>query len=255
MGRLTKGMTTLNNFIAEVRNGMAKANHFSTIIALPFTISAEAQNKVLLFCDQSQLPGISFGSNQVRSYGEFKEVPYEKIYEPITLSFYVDAKMTVKSIFDKWTDLIQDTTSRDFNWPNEYIAPTIDIIVENSEGRDAYIVTLYNCYPKSVGAIQLDYAAKDVMKLSVGITYQYAVMQQLDYPSPTQDFRDSSGKTMEDFNYGFKSTSEIPTEYLNDFTSFQNDVNSFLDLTQGGVKAVDSFEDIGVRTGFGGIFI
>lgn len=248
-------MTTLNNFIAEVRNGMAKPNHFMVEIALPFTVSPETKSKITLFCDQAQLPGISFGTNPVRSYGELKEVPYEKIYEAVNLSFYVDAKMTVKSVFDKWTELIQNTGSRDFNWPKEYIAPTIKVIVENSQGQQSYIVILHNCYPKSVNAIQLDYAAKDVMKLNVGITYQYATVETVNYPSSTQTFTDSAGQVMEEFNYGFQSTAAIPTEYINDFMSFQNKINDFSDLTFGGVQSIDTFEDIGARTGFGGIFI
>ena len=255
MGRIIKRMTTLNNFISEVRNGLAKNTHFTVEIAFPFTTSAITKSKMVLFCDQAQLPGLSFGTNQIRSYGEFKEVPYEKIYEAINLSFYVDAQMTVKSVFDAWTESIQDVTSRDFNWPDEYIAPTIKIVVENSQGDQAYMVTLYNCYPKSVGAIQLDYASKDVMKLSVGITYQYAITQQLNYPSSTQDFVDTAGQTMEQFNYGFQSTAAIPSDYINDFTSFQARANDFNDFTLGGVQSIDSFEDVGVQTGFGGIFI
>lgn len=248
-------MTTLNNFIAEVRNGLAKPNYFTVEIAFPFRTSSATRSKMVLFCDQAALPGVSFGTNPVRSYGEFKEVPYEKIYEPISLSFYVDAKMTVKSVFDAWAELIQNVSTRDFNWPEEYTAPTIKIIVENSQGDKAYMVTLYNCYPKSIGAIQLDYAAKDVMKLPIGITYQYATTEEMDYPSSVQDFTDSSGKSMEEFNYGFENTARIPANYINDFMSFQDTAIDFSDFTVGGVKSIDSFEDIGVQTGFGGIFI
>lgn len=248
-------MTTLNNFIAEVRNGLAKANYFTVEIAFPFTTSTSTRNKLLLFCDQAQLPGISFGTNQVRSYGEFKEVPYEKIYEAINLSFYIDAKMTVKSVFDYWTELIQDIASRDFNWPEEYIAPTIKIIVENSQGDKAYMVTLHNCYPKSVGAVQLDYASKDIMKLPVSLTYQYATTQEMNYPSPTQDFTDSAGKSMEEFNYGFENTTQVPVNYINDFIAFQSEAVDFNDFTFGGVQSIETFEDLGIETGFGGIFI
>lgn len=248
-------MSTLKDFIAQVRNGMAKSSHFIVQLTLPEElIGTESvnMNKIIMFCDQAQLPGISFGTNPVRSYGEVKEVPYEKLYEPVNLSFYVDSDMIVKRLFDKWMALVQDPQTRDFNYPKRYMTNSIDIIVENTQGENIYKCTLHNCYPKAVAPIQLDYAAKDVMKLSVNLSYQYATMQQLGVTSRINTTNKQVDAQMANYNYGIETFTEIPSNYFTDFNSFQT---QFQDLSFGGVKSFSSFEDVGVRTGFGGIFI
>jgi len=249
-------MNKLNEFISEVKSGMAKTQFFTTQLKLPAALNnfepiRSNMNKIILFCEQAQLPGLSFGTAQVRSYGEFKEVPYEKLFEPVTLSFYVDAEMVVKKLFDEWIGLVQDPKTRDFNYPSVYLTDTIDIIVSDIQDKDRYKVTLNKAYPKSVAPIQLDYAGKDVMKMQVTFTYQYATMTQL--ASSNTGKEDSIGSLatqMPNYNYGYAGLTEIPINYFNDFTGFQS---SYADLTSG-VKSLTSFENIGEITGFGGIF-
>jgi hypothetical protein len=248
-------MSTLKDFIAQVRNGMAKSSHFMVELTLPESLvntQGIDMNKVIMFCDQAQLPGISFGTNPVRSYGETKEVPYEKLYESVNLSFYVDADMMVKRLFDSWIVLIQDPITRDFNYPQRYTTNSINIIVENTQGESVYMCTLHNCYPKAVAPIQLDYAAKDVMKLGVSISYQYATMKQLGVTTRINNGDPQVDAQMEKYNYGVETFTEIPSNYFTNFNEFQD---QFQDLSFGDVKSFSSFEDVGVRTGFGGIFI
>ena len=252
-------MSGLSDFITQVRDGMAKVSHFTTVITLPESLNRNVQNldmtKLILFCDQTQLPGISFSTNQVRSYGEFREVPYEKLYEPVTLSFYVDSNMMVKSVFDEWMKLIQGS-SRDFVWPETYTTDKISIIVENTQGEAVYQCDLRKCYPKAIAPVQMDYAGRDVMKLQVTLAYQFAETTRIGKATQIQDQFSQSAidNIMEEYNYGFQSFAKVPTEYFDDFTSFQKQFENF-DFSFGGVQSLSSFEDIGVKTGFGGIFI
>jgi hypothetical protein len=249
-------MSSLNEFISQVKQGMAKPNHFLVLLGLPPALTNATSidiRKVVLFCDQAQLPGISFGTNPVRSYGEVKEVPYEKLYDGVNLSFYVDADMMVKSLFDEWIGLIQNPITRDFNFPQTYMTDTIQIIVENSQGESVYLCTLHECYPKAVAPIQLDYSAKDVMKMNVAITYKYATTQRLAKTTSLKAFDPRIDSIMEEYNYGFESLAQIPNNYFNDFSGFQDQFKDF-DLTFGDAKSIGSFENIGVRTGFGGLF-
>jgi hypothetical protein len=249
-------MSKLNQFIAEVKGGMAKTQFFTTRLTLPASLNnfepiRSSMNKIILFCDQAQLPGLSFGTTQVRSYGEFKEVPYEKLFEPVTLSFYVDAEMVVKKLFDEWIGLIQDPKTRDFNYPSTYMTDSIDIIVSDAQDKDRYKVTLNKAYPKSVAPIQLDYAGKEVMKMQVTFTYQYATMTQLaSANNGNEDLITSLNAQMPSYNYGYAGLTQIPINYFNDFTGFQS---SYQDFTSG--KSLTSFENVGEITGFGGIFI
>lgn len=260
-------MTKLNDFISNVRGGMAKNTHFEVRLTLPPALTNDDNvkanlAKIILFCDQAQLPGISYGTAQVRSYGEFREVPYEKLYEAVNLNFYVDVDMHVRALFDKWINLVQDPTSRDFNYANIYTTDSIDIIVYDTIEQMRYLCTLHKAYPKSVSAIQLDYASKEVMKLQVAFTYQYASFQQL-LVGPGSSGIDNpfvNTQSISNFNYGYENVPlqmAVPTEYLNNFNNFQNKYNQVTtaDFSLGGVKTSMSLEDVGVKTGFGGIFI
>ena len=248
-------MSTLNDFISHVRDGMAKNNHFKVVLTVPSALTNMTEvnmQKIMLFCDQAALPGVSFGTTPIRSYGESREVPYEKLYEPITLSFYVDANLTVKHLFDKWIQLVQSPVSRDFNYPQEYQTKTIELFVENMEGEGVYSCKLFDCFPKSVAPIQLDYAGKDVMKLSVTLTYKYFETTLLSSFKPQASALEGGvSLPMEDFNYGFDTFSVIPQTYFDEFNSFQSQLQN-IDFSFG---SIDQFEDIGQFTGFGGIFV
>lgn len=146
-------MSKLNEFISEVKGGMAKSHHFAVQLTLPSAISnlepiKSNMNKIILFCDQAQLPGVSYSTNPVRSYGEVKEVPYEKLFEQVNLSFYVDADLTVKKLFDEWIALVQDPVTRDFNYPSKYISDSINILIYDNQNQERYRVALNKVFPK-----------------------------------------------------------------------------------------------------------
>lgn len=267
-------MSNLNQFISAVRSGMARNTHFEVELTLPPALSNSEplksnMRKILLFCDQAPLPGYSFGSAQVRSYGEFREVPYEKLYEQVQLSFYVDVDMHVKAVFDRWAELIQDPTTRDFSYYSNYTTDSIRIFVKDAQDNSRYVCVLNKAYPKAIAPIQLDYSSKEVMKLQITFAYEFATFAQLGKGSEsnsdfiTPRFNQSIGS----YNYGYdvKQFAEIPNQYFNNFQAYQdkyiNELNSYesqilnQELNIGGVKTNISLEDVGVKTGFGGIFI
>lgn len=168
-----KKKNTIGEFVTQVKTGgLARNNRYTVVMDLPFSFSDDIKRKALLFCDQVQLPGTNFSTAQNRTFGEFRDAPYEKLYEDINMSFYVDRDMQVKNLFDTWQEQIYDPATRTFNYYNNYVTD-IRIKVQDVNEMTHYYVTLHECYPKSVGAVQLDYASKDVMKLSVSIAYKW----------------------------------------------------------------------------------
>lgn len=251
-------MAKIADFVGMMReDGMAIASHFIVELNLPGALNAspytEKRNKIIAFCDQAQLPGISFSSSQVRSYGEFREVPYEKLFEPVTLSFYVDNAMVIKNLFDDWLNLIQDGSTRDFNYPRDYITDSIRIIVINSQNQQRYAVELRHCFVKAVSPIQLDYSAKDVMKVNVTISYKYAVHQRLG--SLERDIGVATAQFEEEFTYGFDLQNTVPDNYFTDFYGFQNDFSQYdfsFDGARTAYTGTDDMADVlGDGPGFG----
>jgi hypothetical protein len=166
-------MATIKEFTAAVKsNGLARSNRYAVVFTVPMVFNSDVTKKALMFCDQVQLPGTNFSTAQNRTFGEFRETPYEKLYEHINLSFYVDKDMQVKQLFDEWQNHIYDPKTRNFNYYDKYVTD-ISIEVQDGAGQPTYWVDLHECYPKSVGAVQLDYASRDVMKLSVSMAYKW----------------------------------------------------------------------------------
>jgi hypothetical protein len=162
----------LNDFISKVKQGgLARTNRYTVLIPR----GGDRARDILLLCDQVQLPGTNFNTSDMRTYGETRKAPYERLYEDVNMSFYVDTSMTVKKFFDDWMDSIQSPKTRNFNYYNDYTCD-ITIEVQDLKNKSRYGIKLFEAFPKSIGAIQMDYAGKDVMKLSVNFAYKYYVV-------------------------------------------------------------------------------
>lgn len=185
--------TTLNNFIANIKQGVSRTNRYTVQFNLPLSVnvSQDSLRKVLLFCDQIQLPGMNFSTIQNRTFGEFRETPYEKLFDNVNMNFYVDKDFLVKAMFDGWMASIQDPETRTFNYYNNYTTD-ITIDVQDTVDLTRYRLRMYECYPKTMGSIQLDYASKEVMKLSVSMQYKYWKATQTYQTSENSDVKETS---------------------------------------------------------------
>jgi hypothetical protein len=171
----------LNNFVASIKSkGLMHTNRFRVEFSLPPALAASKNTynyvgdlrTVLLYCDSAALPGMTISTQPSRIYGEIREMPYERLFDNISLSFYVDNAMDSKALFDSWINSIQDPVTRQFNYYADYVTD-ITIYVLDKANKEQYKVKLYECFPKSMGAITMDYSSKDVMKLQVSMNYKY----------------------------------------------------------------------------------
>lgn len=166
-------MSDIKNFVASIKNnGLARTNRYAVMLGgITWADPTLIQNTVM-FCDQIQLPGTNINTSDIRTYGEIRKTPYERLYEDVNMSFYVDTDMSVKTLFDYWMNQIQDPVTRNWNYYENYTSD-ITIEVQDLKNKTRYNMRLREAYPKSIGAIQLDYNSKDVMKLSVNFAYKF----------------------------------------------------------------------------------
>jgi hypothetical protein len=170
-------MATLNQFISQVKaTGLARDNKYLVSITPPRALIGGGPRDAMirLLCQSVSMPGLNYVSNPVLTYGEQREVIYNRQYDPVSLEFVLDGKMDIKRYFDSWQQLMIDPVSRMVNYYENYIG-TIDIA--QLDGTDAeneiYSVKLHECYPKIVSPIQYSAGAKDFTKLQVQIEYKY----------------------------------------------------------------------------------
>jgi hypothetical protein len=215
-------MTTLNDFVSSITSaGLMTSNRFDVEFALPPALLSSNSGfnykgdlkKVLMHCDSVVLPGMTISTQQARTYGELREMPYERLFDNINLTFYVDTTMDSKALFDSWINSIQDPVTRQFNYYKEYITD-ITIFTLDKDNEDTYRVKLFECYPKSISPIQLDYSSKDVMKLQVSMNYRYWISGSAGSTSEDQSSVDidetlTADAGLQEFDpYGFQNTAD-----------------------------------------------
>lgn len=249
-------MDSLKEFVAALRmEGLARNSKFAIEISLPTGMKENFQfsyklRTILLFCDSTTLPGVSIATTPNRSFGEVRETPYEKLFDSLHLSFYVDNSMVVKSLFDEWSNVIQNMKTREFSYYSEYITK-ITITTFDLQGRPRYRMQLHEAYPKQIGTITLDYSNKDIMKLGVGFVFKYwdtIELAPVGYgPDKTPNIFNQIGAAI---NNTVRSVLQIPQTYLNDFAGFQQQYSSLGNSVENGGSTL--FGDTkGIYTGTG----
>lgn len=187
--------TSLNDFISEIkRGGLARQNRFTVDVGGTNTTNGRI---VQLFCEQAVLPSLSISSVGVKSYGESREVVYDRNFESITLTFLVDKNMEVKTYFDKWINTVIDPDTRNPGYYKDYIR-NMSIAIQDTKDNDTYIVKLYEAYPKTISAVTLDYNSKDVMRIQVTFNYKYHINEQQSTSRGEPDIKSSLGFNLPD---------------------------------------------------------
>ena len=94
-------MAEIKEFVASVKNnGLSRTNRYAVMFTnIPWAEGQLLRNTTML-CEQVQLPGTNFNTNETRTFGEIRKAPYERLYEDINMSFYVDKEMKNKIMFD-----------------------------------------------------------------------------------------------------------------------------------------------------------
>lgn len=171
-------MPTLNEFIATIKgDGLARENRFEVLISAPFALAGRPQagELIRMYCQSASLPGVNFLSNPVLTFGEAREVVYNRSFDPVELEFLVDSNMNVKEYFDQWANVIVDPVTRLSSYYNEYVG-TVDIsqlLYKEGEAEVKYTVRLHEAFPKSMQPIQYTMASKEITKLRVTFQYKY----------------------------------------------------------------------------------
>ena len=161
------------DFIGEVKTrGLARTNRYEVDIMFPFGSDPSVNNITTLFCESVNLPGLNINTQPHIIFGEGREMPYGRMFDPVTLSFYVDSDLQIKQAFETWMNMVVNKDSRVINYYRDYISQII-INVYNVDDSNPYSVTLHEAYPKTMNAVQLSAESKDIMRLSVTFAYKY----------------------------------------------------------------------------------
>lgn len=175
-------MNTIKNFISQVKQrGTARVNRYR--VRLPFA-SPDYINMTELYCESVTLPGMSNNTNPYIITGEAIDFPTSRVFEPVSMTFYVDSKLSIKTWFDAWVRAAIDDRTKAVNYYNQYADRTVEIDVLDATDTPVYKCTLIEAWPKTVGDVTLSAVDNSVMRLNVTFVYRTWSYQVLSDANP-----------------------------------------------------------------------
>lgn len=153
--------------------------------------SPENSNQLMLTCYRAELPGVSVLTSDYRNYGPSYKVPYNTQYNDLALEFYVSSEMYEKAFFDNWIYRIQNPTTFDVAFYNDYSTNIIvyqyDVTESGPEQFSAeytYAVYMLNAYPIAVDPLAMTWEDQNVFH-RLRVTFAYKRWLPADYVDET----------------------------------------------------------------------
>jgi hypothetical protein len=89
--------------------------------------------------------------------------------------------MVVREMFEEWINSIQDRNTRQLGWYNDFTTTMKVVILPRSETNKVYTIQLNECFPKSIGTLNLDNGNNDIMTIDVTMSIKNYNTQKHDY--------------------------------------------------------------------------
>ena len=139
----------------------------------------ELQRGLRAFCFAAELPARNIDTAPLKIYGPKREIVYGHSYsQEITLSFYADKFLRQRSFFELWQNSAMDLATNNVHFYDEYTGAIRIYALGAFSGdafrdRIAYGVHLYECYPKTITAVPLNYGTQnEIMQISISFYYR-----------------------------------------------------------------------------------
>lgn len=185
---------TIYDFLSHFKSGIMKSNRFRIEFTLPKGVSGSTgiysvnsgaisstirssesgfngKGSINLKCHTASLPMRSLQTLDFKCNSTVFKVPYMTSYDPISLTFYADGNMDTREYFELWQSAVMNFGNNTINFYSEYISD-VKLYVQNESGADVYGIILYECYPISIGMIDMSYASTN-MPLNIQIMLSF----------------------------------------------------------------------------------
>lgn len=178
-------MFKVSDFLSHFNrhNDFARTARFEVRIAPPSGIADLATYELRFQCEATELPAYNINAVENRQYGVGLPVASAPAaFGDITLTFICAGDMWEKKLFDRWMNAIIPINNYNPRYKDEYISSQIEICqfdgVATSEQQTAtstktYSAILFNAFPISIGALNLNWADDGIHRLPVIFKYDY----------------------------------------------------------------------------------
>ena len=131
--------------------------------------------KISLRCESISLPGMNLTSSidPGRYSVQPQVVDGVSFAETINMTFQSSSDLEERVLFERWQELAWDRANWNIRYYDQYTG-SVEIYILDMQKNKKYGVKLYDCYPKTVSDVALNFApATDIVKINVAMQYKY----------------------------------------------------------------------------------
>lgn len=168
----------ITDFISKLDalGSYAKRNRFTVQIIPPDTLNSVVPASQIEFLVKAvSFPSRSFGSTTYRRGGKYGlEVPYEVTEENVSITFLGTNDWKARKFWYDWHEHIQSNSTYNMQYYKDFIG-TVTISVYSEDSVEAssptHKVTLHECWPKTISAIELGWESMELIDFTVDINF------------------------------------------------------------------------------------
>jgi len=166
---------SIDNFRSSFNTELARPSRFDVTIPVPLSLAnLKTSARNLTFrCEMAQLPGRTFETAQKKlGSAPVEYFPYLNNYQQSQMTFIVSGDMNEKLFFDAWMELINPTTTYNFEYKTTY-ATDITVTQYDLQNNPTYSCVLQEAFPIDVNQLDLEWSSVDSYhKLPVVFVYK-----------------------------------------------------------------------------------
>jgi hypothetical protein len=193
--------TVLSHFLGgDGKDGYALPSHFEVLISPPGMGLPDSEDidelsddelaqiaarqslganglskKISLRCESISLPGMNLTSSiDPGGYSvQPQVVDGVSFAETINMTFQSSSDLEERVLFERWQEMAWDRANWNIRYYDQYTG-SVEIYILDMQKNKKYGVKLYDCYPKTVTDVALNFApATDIVKINVAMQYKY----------------------------------------------------------------------------------
>lgn len=170
--------------VIQRRGGLQSPNRYSIRIQSPLSGVADVENDIPLLAETVSFAGRSIATSDYKTYGPVIKIGRESIYSDLSITFILTNDMELKTYFDKWMNQIQNDTTFNPNYYDDYVGNIFigqlkvheeaKILQGKANSSEfSYAQQIEGAFPTAVADIQLGHSENNTYgKLQVTFTYR-----------------------------------------------------------------------------------
>lgn len=171
---------SINNFRAQLVGQGARPNLFEVTIPFPTSVqTGEAGQKMTFMCKGAQIPGADLGTVTVPYFGREIKLAGNRTFAEWTTTVINDEDFAVHGGVTNWMNAINSHGENDRSITGTDYQVDAEVVHYTKTGAIAKTITMINCWPTSIAAIELGWDQNDALE-EFSVTWQYDYWQAND---------------------------------------------------------------------------